>query len=201
MKKRALIAISGGVGSSVAALLLKDQGYEVVGVTMCLGFPSPEDGRERCCGPREIEDAQRVCHILGINHYVLDFSRDLEERVVGPFRAEYLRGRTPNPCVRCNLLLKFGTLLDKAIALGMDFLATGHYAALDRTGAGFRLRTARDRRKDQTYFLYAVAGKALEPALTPRLLGTPSGPSVFASHQGRACSHTHQLTRLCSFAE
>ena len=131
MKDKVVIAISGGVDSSVAALLLKEQGHEVVGITMCLGVAAEEGGHTKCCGPREIEDARRVCQILEIPHYVMDFSGDLEEHIVRTFIEEYARGRTPNPCVACNRLIKFGTLLDKVTAMGFDFIATGHYARME----------------------------------------------------------------------
>lgn len=159
--------MSGGVDSSVAAFLLKEQGYEVSGVTMCLGVAAEESGKTKCCGPREIEDARRVCRMLDINHYVMDFSRDLEEQVVAPFIEEYSRGRTPNPCVECNRHIKFGTLLDKASALGFDFIATGHYAGIERKGGKSFLKRPRDRKKDQTYFLYAVKREALDRFVFP----------------------------------
>jgi len=140
----------------VAALLLREGGHEVAGVTMCLGISPAEGGRAKCCGPREIEDAQKVCRALGIRHYVVDFAADLEEQVILPFVAEYLRGRTPNPCVACNRAIKFGSLLKKALAWGFDGLATGHYARIESDGVGYLLKTPKDRRKDQTYFLHAV---------------------------------------------
>ena len=123
-----MVALSGGVDSAVAAYLLKEAGYEVVGVTMCLGVETPESGKVKCCGPREIEDARGVCRSLGISHFVLDFAPELARFVIGPFVQEYRTGRTPNPCVECNRRIKFGTLLEMALSMGFDLLATGHYA-------------------------------------------------------------------------
>lgn len=167
MSKKVAIAISGGVDSSAAAWLLKEDGYDVVGVTMCLGIPTAEDGPVKCCGPKEIEDARRVCQKLGIPHYVLDFAGDLEDKVIRPFIAEYLRGRTPNPCVECNRTIKFGTLLRKVRAMGFDCLATGHYARVDHDQDHSRLRVPRDTRKDQTYFLYAMDREDLSYVMFP----------------------------------
>lgn len=192
--KKVLVAMSGGVDSSVAALLLKEQGLEVVGVTMCLGL-GQEGGRGvRCCGPREIEDAGRVCRTLGINHYVVDFAADLEEKVIRPFVEEYGRGRTPNPCIECNRALKFDALLKRAVAWGFDAIATGHYARIERGESGCRLVRPKDRRKDQTYFLYAVDREALKKVLFPladltkqevRRLAEAAGLPVFAKAESQ----------------
>ncbi len=158
--------MSGGVDSSVAALLLKNEGYDVSGVTMCFGVRDEGD-RVRCCGPAAVEDAKRVCERLKIAHYVFDYADQLEEIVIAKFIGEYVKGRTPNPCVDCNRYLKFGTLLEKAKVLGFDFLATGHYAAIERNGTGFCLKRPRDRRKDQTYFLYPIPYDGLGAILFP----------------------------------
>jgi tRNA-specific 2-thiouridylase len=136
-------------------------------VTMCLGFAPSEEGPVKRCGPREIEDAQKVCRALGIRHYVVDFTADLEEQVIRPFVAEYLRGKTPNPCVACNRAIKFGSLLRKALAWGFDGLATGHYARIESTGGDYLLKTPKDRRKDQTYFLYAIPRELLAKIFFP----------------------------------
>ena len=186
--KKVAVAMSGGVDSAVAALLLRESGYEIVGVTMCLGVAPAEGGKAKCCGPREVEDARRVCRTLGIGHYVIDFAEDLEEKVIRPFVAEYRRGRTPNPCVACNRSIKFGSLLARAIAWGFDGIATGHYAAVEAQGGAYWLKTPKDRRKDQTYFLHAVPREALARVLFPlagytkdevRLIAAKAGLPVF----------------------
>jgi len=165
--KKVLVAMSGGVDSSVSAFLLKKQGYEVCGVTMCLGVKIDDNSRPRCCGLSAIEDARRVADKLGIDHYVWDFSVDLEEFVAKKFIEEYKKGRTPNPCVECNRYLKFGKLLHQALNMGFDYLATGHYAKVEnRNGRNFLLRP-RDRVKDQTYFLYPVKKEYLSAIIFP----------------------------------
>lgn len=162
-----MVAMSGGVDSSVAAMLLQQDGYEIVGVTMCLGVSSAESGRPTCCGPQAVRDARRVCDQLGIPHYVLDYSEPLGTRVIAPFIDEYARGRTPNPCVLCNRYLKFGSLLAKAAAMGFDGLATGHYARIVRGKGATRMETAVDETKDQTYFLACIDRAALDAILFP----------------------------------
>ena len=162
--------MSGGVDSSVAAHLLKEEGYDLAGVTMCLGVKDSGDGKARCCGGDAVEDARKVCARIGIPHYVLDFAEAMEEKVIGKFVSEYRQGRTPNPCIDCNEYLKFGLLLDQAKALGFDYLATGHYAVIERGLDGAMLKKPKDRKKDQTYFLYSMGRSALDKVLFP--LGT-----------------------------
>jgi tRNA-uridine 2-sulfurtransferase len=169
-KGKVLVAMSGGVDSSVAAYLLKAEGYDLTGVTMCLGIKDSGDGKARCCGGDAVEDAKKVCDRIGIPHYVLDFAEAMEEKVIGKFVSEYRRGRTPNPCIDCNEYLKFGLLLDQAKALGFDYLATGHYAVIERGPDGATLKKPKDRKKDQTYFLYGMGRSSLDAVLFP--LGT-----------------------------
>lgn len=158
--------MSGGVDSSVAALILKNQGYEVTGVTMCLGLKSEEE-QVKCCGPTAADDARRVCDHLDIPHYVFNYAKEMEQEVIGRFVSEYLKGRTPNPCVDCNRHLKFGSLLTIAKGMGFDFLATGHYAAIEHIGDTVYLKRPKDRRKDQTYFLYPIPYEGLKSVLFP----------------------------------
>ena len=173
MKKRVVVAMSGGVDSSVAAALLKRSGYEVLGVTICFNLTDSNTKKPRCCTLEGIEDAKRVAHKLDIKHYVLNMQEDLEMKVIKDFCSEYSHGRTPNPCIRCNQYIKFGTLLKKALSLEAAFLATGHYARIKKTQSAKRkaqnysLRKAKDRLKDQSYFLYRLGQQQLSQILFP----------------------------------
>jgi len=186
--------MSGGVDSSVAGYLLRDQGYDVIGVTMKVW---PQDcisrAEDKCCGPQAVADARGVAHALGIPHYVIDEADQFEKLVINYFSSEYQAGRTPNPCVMCNEKLKFGNLWEKAEALGCDYIATGHYAIIEHPVAGVGdpglpvvnsresvagisdpgyskravLRKGVDPRKDQSYFLFSLRQEQLRRALTP----------------------------------
>ena len=168
-KKRVVVAMSGGVDSAVAALLLKNDGFEVIGITMCLNISVGNRKRPACCGIEGIEDAKRVAGKLDIPHYVLNFGKVLQEKVIENFCLEYLHGRTPNPCIRCNRYLKFEALLKKARQLDADYLATGHYARVgfDQKYRRYLLRKGKDKQKDQSYFLYSLPQKVLPNILMP----------------------------------
>ncbi len=159
--------MSGGVDSSVAAALLKESGGEVIGVTMQV-WPAGGDS-SGCCGSGAVEDARKVAHRLGIPHYVLNFRGVFARRVIADFCEEYRRGRTPNPCVRCNQYIKFDALLEKARMLGAGYVATGHHARIEKDGSGgrFLLKKGADRQKDQSYFLYVMTQPQLEHTLFP----------------------------------
>ena len=166
---RVLLGMSGGVDSSVAAYLLKEQGHDVIGVTMKVW---PQDcvsrAEDKCCGPQAVADARGVAHTLGIPHYVVDEANEFEKLVIDYFSSEYKAGRTPNPCVMCNEKLKFGNLLTKARALGATHIATGHYARNERDNAGrASLLKAVDARKDQSYFLFSLRQDQLAHTLLP----------------------------------
>ncbi len=199
MKKKVLVAMSGGVDSSVASLLLKEKGYEVVGVTMCLGIKEGDGEKPRCCGVQAIEDAKRVCRKLGIPHYVLDFSRELEKRVVNNFISEYLKGRTPNPCIDCNRYIKFRSLLSKALAMGFDFLATGHYAKVefDNKRSKYLLRRGVDFCKDQSYWLYVLTQKQLRHTLMPLGNFTKSQVRKIASQRDLPVADKLESQEIC----
>ena len=166
-KKRALVAMSGGVDSSVAAALLKKKGYDVIGITMEI-WPSKKDNFGGCCSATAVNDAKSVADKLGIKHYVLNFREAFKEAVINNFISEYKNGRTPNPCVRCNQFLKFDHLLKKADELGAEILATGHYASVKKGENGlYSLHKSADKHKDQSYALYVMSQEALKRTIFP----------------------------------
>jgi tRNA-uridine 2-sulfurtransferase len=178
MPTRVAVAMSGGVDSSVAAARLLGQRYDVFGVTMQL-WPCTGDDPMRantCCGAASLERARAVAGALGIPHYVVNYEAAFEAEVIDDFCAEYGRGRTPNPCVRCNTYLKFDRLLKKVREMGADLMATGHYARIGGAAADYSLLRARDAAKDQTYFLYTLGQPELAQLLFP--VGEMTKPEV-----------------------
>jgi len=174
MRTRVAVAMSGGVDSAVAALLLVQQGYDVLGLMMRLWAEEDNDTggqanlrANRCCSPQGVEDARRVAQLLDIPFYLLNYEREFKAAVVDPFVAEYAAGRTPNPCLACNRHIKFGLLLQRARSLGADFLATGHYARIVQGEGRYRLLKSADRRKDQSYVLYMLGQRELGQVLFP----------------------------------
>jgi tRNA-specific 2-thiouridylase len=169
-KTRVIVGMSGGVDSSAAAALLLEQGYDVVGITLKLW---PQDcvsrAEDKCCGPQAVTDARSVCHRLGIPYYLIDEAEASQKQVIAHFAEEYKAGRTPNPCVLCNEKLKFGALLDRARQLGGEFVATGHFARVEKSADGERtlLKKGRDSRKDQSYFLFSLRQHQLARTLFP----------------------------------
>jgi tRNA-uridine 2-sulfurtransferase len=162
--------MSGGVDSSVAAGLLVEAGYEVLGVTMRLWTAEDAEAsrdHKRCCSVEDTDDARAAADVLGVRHYVLNLEREFAEGVVDHFVREYTLGRTPNPCLACNDRVKFRPLLEHALALDADYLATGHYARVRRNGEGFELHRAVDPRKDQSYVLYTLGQRELSRTMFP----------------------------------
>jgi len=158
-KRRVAVALSGGVDSSVAALLLKQTGYEVLGIYMRL--------RDSTGSEHQAYQAESICSTLNIPFHVIDLEMEFEHYVVDYFCQEYKQGRTPNPCIACNQHIKFGLLLDKTLSLGADYLATGHYAKIEHSNNGYYLLKATDASKDQSYFLYTLNQEKLEHILFP----------------------------------
>jgi tRNA-specific 2-thiouridylase len=172
-KKKVLVAMSGGVDSSVAAALLKQRGYEVIGLTMDIFDIPKEFCREEtissCCGRGAKADAVRVAAHLDISHYMIDLKKSFRNTVIADFCEEYKKGRTPNPCIRCNRFIKFDALWRKTKSLGADFLATGHHARItrDENSGRYLLLKGRDAEKDQSYFLYTLKQEQLARTLMP----------------------------------
>ncbi|MGI8554373.1 MAG: tRNA 2-thiouridine(34) synthase MnmA [Dehalococcoidia bacterium] len=170
MTGRVVVGMSGGVDSCVAAALLHEQGYEVIGITMrlwTLEHPDAAPGRQHCCSVEDADDAREVAAALGFPYYLQNFEREFNARVVDYFVEEYQRGRTPNPCLACNEHIKFRSLLQRALALGADYLATGHYARRTEQDGFHSLRRALDVEKDQSYVLYTLGQAELARVLFP----------------------------------
>ena len=169
-KGRVIVAMSGGVDSSVAALLMKRQGYDVIGVTMRLWTVQRDDLprlSKRCCSVEDVEDARRVCQVIGVPHYVQNFEREFQAHVVDYFVREYDRGRTPHPCLACNDKIKFDFLLRRAIFLDADYIATGHYARVARQDGELKLLKGSDAAKDQSYVLFTLTQGELARLMLP----------------------------------
>ncbi len=199
-KTRVVVGMSGGVDSSATAALLLEQGYDVVGVTLKLW---PQDclarAEDKCCGPQAVTDARAVCHKLGIPYYLIDEAAEFQAKVIEYFAAEYKAGRTPNPCVMCNQNLKFGRLLDRADQLGAQYLATGHFARLEKSADGARtlLKRGRDARKDQSYFLFSLRQEQLARALFPLGEKTKSDTRAVARHCQLKTADKQESMEIC----
>lgn len=170
-KKKVVVGMSGGVDSSVAAWLLKEQGYDVIGVTMQIWQEEDRIQQEEeggCCGLSAVEDARRVAASLEIPYYVMNFKKEFKEHVIDYFTNEYLNGRTPNPCIACNRYVKWEALLKRSMEIGADYIATGHYARIDKLPNGrYAIRTSATSAKDQTYALYNLTQDQLARTLMP----------------------------------
>ena len=191
--------MSGGVDSSATAALLLEQGYEVVGITLKLW---PQDcvsrAEDKCCGPQAVTDARSVCHKLGIPYYLIDEAEQFQTKVIQYFAAEYKAGRTPNPCVMCNQNLKFGRLIDRADQLGAEFIATGHFARLERRDDGrVLLKRGRDLKKDQSYFLFSLRQDQLARAIFPLGEKTKSDTREVARHCNLKTADKEESMEIC----
>ena len=200
-KGKVVVGMSGGVDSSVAALLLKEQGYDVIGVTMDI-WPQDdfltESAENGCCGFSAAQDAKAVAAVIGIPHYVMNFRSVFEETVIADFITEYKRGRTPNPCIVCNRLVKWEALLNKALALGADYIATGHYAQLSRLENGrYALKASAANSKDQTYALYSLTQDQLAHTLMPVGEHTKEEIRLIAEEAGLPVSQKPDSQDIC----
>lgn len=188
--------MSGGVDSSTAAILLKDQGYELVGCTMKLWEQSVNGGR--CCSVEDVYDARRIADRLGFPYYVLNLQEEFRKRVIHPFIASYLAGRTPIPCTRCNTFLKFDKLLEYGRQLGIEVVATGHYARIRKDpDRGFLLCKGRDRQKDQSYYLFELTQEQLSHTLFPVGGFDKSSIRALASQNGLVTADKPESQEIC----
>jgi tRNA-specific 2-thiouridylase len=205
--ERVAVAMSGGVDSSVAAALLMERGYEVVGLTMQLWPREAEEeacpGVRGCCGLEAIDDARRVARVLGIRHYVLDLREAFQRAVIDPFCDSYLQGQTPNPCILCNTYVKYQELLRRAELIGATRLATGHYVRVgyDAERGRWVLRRAADERKDQSYVLYDLTQGQLAKALFPVGSMTKTEVRARAARLGLPVSEKPESQQICFVSE
>jgi tRNA-specific 2-thiouridylase len=198
-KTRVVVGMSGGVDSSAAAALLLEQGYEVIGITLKLW---PQDcvnrAEDKCCGPQAVTDARNVSHRLNIPYYLVDEAADFQKQVISYFAEEYKAGRTPNPCVMCNEKLKFGTLINRARQLGAEFIATGHFARVEKTESGrMLLKRGRDARKDQSYFLFSLRQEQLAHTLFPLGEMTKSDTRCVARENNLKTADKEESMEIC----
>jgi tRNA-specific 2-thiouridylase len=199
-RQRVICGMSGGVDSSATAALLLEQGYEVVGITLKLW---PQDcvnrAEDKCCGPQAVTDARAVCHKLGIPYYLIDETAEFQKHVIQYFADEYKAGRTPNPCVMCNQNLKFGRLIDRADQLGAQFIATGHFARVEKSADGSRhlLKRGRDLKKDQSYFLFSLRQDQLARAMFPLGEKTKSDTREVARHCNLKTADKEESMEIC----
>ena len=199
MSKTVVIGMSGGVDSSVAALLLKEQGYNVVGLFMKNW--EEQDENDNCTAETDYQDVRRVCNILQIPYYSVNFSKEYMERVFSYFLKEYEKGRTPNPDVLCNREIKFGPFKDYALKLGADYIATGHYCGIRHDGDVHYLLKAKDQNKDQTYFLNQVSQKQLENVLFPLQDLEKKEVRKIAEDAGLVTAEKKDSTGICFIGE
>ena len=201
MKKKVVVGLSGGVDSSVAAWLLKEQGYDVIGVTMQIWQDEPELIQEEnggCCGLSAVDDARRVAQILDIPYYVMNFKKEFKANVMDYFVDEYLHGRTPNPCIACNRYVKWESLLQRSLAIGADYIATGHYARIEQLPNGrYAIRNSVTAAKDQTYALYNLTQEQLKRTLMPVGEYSKDQIRVIAEKIGLPTAHKKDSQEIC----
>lgn len=199
--KKVVVGMSGGVDSSVAAYLLKEAGYEVIGVTMQIWQDeeiSVQEENGGCCGLSAVDDARRVAAQLGIPYYVMNFKKEFKERVMDYFLEEYLAGRTPNPCIACNRYVKWEALLKRALEIGADYIATGHYACITQLSNGrYTLKTSVAEGKDQTYALYNLNQHQLSHTLMPVGGYTKEEIRQLAEKIGLKVAHKPDSQEIC----
>ena len=188
---KVVVGMSGGVDSSVAAYLLKQQGYEVIGVTMQIWQKEDNQTVEEnggCCGLSAVEDARRVAQMLDIPYYVMNFREEFDQKVIRYFMREYLNGRTPNPCIACNRYVKWESLLQRSMQIGADYIATGHYARIEQLQNGrYAIRNSVTAAKDQTYALYNLTQEQLMRTKMPVGAYEKSQVRAIAEETGALC--------------
>ena len=199
--KKVVVGMSGGVDSSVAAYLLKEQGYDVIGVTMQIWQDEESKIQEEnggCCGLSAVDDARKVAAQIGIPYYVMNFKKDFQEKVIDYFVDEYLHGRTPNPCIACNRYVKWESLLTRSMEIGADYIATGHYAQIEHLPNGrYAIKNSATAAKDQTYALYNLTQEQLSHTLMPVGAYTKDQIRAFAEEAGLPVAHKPDSQDIC----